>query len=72
VLVFNKCDQASPQQVEQLCRRHEAIGISAIQPATLRPLLARLESHVKAMMSVADYVAEVPQGDDAVALATYE
>ncbi len=72
VLVFNKCDQASPQQVEQLCRRHKAIGISAIQPATLSPLLARLESHVKALMSVTDYVAEVPQGDDAVALATYE
>ncbi|HBH81343.1 MAG TPA: GTPase HflX, partial [Nitrospira sp.] len=54
VLVFNKCDQASPQQVEQLCRRHEAIGISAIQPATLRPLLARLESHVKALLSPDD------------------
>ena len=72
VLVFNKCDRVSPQQVERLCRRYEAIGISALQPTTLRPLLARLEPHVKALMPVDDQTAEMPQGDGAVALATYE
>lgn len=70
VLVFNKSDQASPQQVEWLCRRYGAIGISAIQPTTLRPLLARLESHVKALLSPDDQRSETLQGNDAVALAT--
>ncbi|WP_413935818.1 GTPase HflX [Nitrospira sp. BLG_1] len=72
VLVFNKCDRVSPQQVERLCQRYDAIGISALQPTTLRPLLARLELHVKALMPVDGQTADMPQGDDAVALATYE
>ncbi|HMS83483.1 MAG TPA: GTPase HflX [Nitrospira sp.] len=72
VLVFNKCDRGLPEQVERLCRRYGAIGISALQPATLRPLLSRLESHVTAFLSVDDHGAETLQGNDAVALATYQ
>lgn len=72
VLVFNKCDRALPQQVEQLCRRYSAVGISALHPATLRPLLARLEAHVKALVSVDEHTSQIPQDNDAVALATYE
>ena len=49
VLVFNKCDRLPPEQVEPLCRRYGAIGLSALQPATLRPLLDRLERHVHAL-----------------------
>jgi GTP-binding protein HflX len=61
-----------PQQVEQLCRRYSAVGISALHPATLRPLLARLEAHVKALVSVDEHTSQIPQDNDAVALATYE
>ncbi len=48
-LVFNKCDRMSQPQAELLCRRYGAIGISALQPDTLRPLLARLEAYVRSM-----------------------
>ena len=72
VLVFNKCDRTLPQQVERLCRRYEAVGISALQPPTLRPLLTRLETHVKALLPVDDQTAEASHGNGAVALATYE
>lgn len=72
VLVFNKCDQVSPQQAERLCRRYDAVGISALQPTTLGLLLARLESHVKALLPVDDQTAQTPHGNGAAALATYE
>ena len=72
VLVLNKSDRVSPQQVESLCRRYGAVGISALQPGTLGPLLARLESHVKALLAVDDQTAETLQGNDAVAVATYQ
>jgi len=44
--VLNKCDRLPPDQVGPLCRRYQAIGISAIQLNTLRPLLAELYAHV--------------------------
>ena len=72
VLVFNKCDQALPQQVDWLCRRYGAIGISAFQPASLRPLLTQLELHVNALLPANDQTAQALQGDDEVALATYQ
>jgi GTP-binding protein HflX len=43
VLVFNKCDRLPAQQVELLCRRYRAIGISALQPHTWPPLLEVIE-----------------------------
>ena len=46
MLVLNKCDRLPPDQVGPLCRRYHAIGISAIRPDTLRPLLAELYAHV--------------------------
>lgn len=46
VLVFNKCDQLPAGQAEVLCRRYAAIGISALQPETLPPLLRHLEERV--------------------------
>lgn len=49
MLVFNKCDRLPTHQIEPLCRRYHAIGISALQPATLRPLLAELEAHVRSL-----------------------
>lgn len=46
VLVFNKCDQLPAGQAEVLCRRYAAIGISALQPETLPPLLRYLEERL--------------------------
>jgi GTP-binding protein HflX len=49
VLVFNKCDRLPPQHVTPLCRRYHAIGISALQPETLPPLLAHLDAHIQTL-----------------------
>ena len=49
MLVFNKCDRLPTHQIEPLSRRYHAIGISALQPATLRPLLAELEAYVRSL-----------------------
>ena len=46
VLVFNKCDQLPVGQAEALCRRYSAIGIAALQPETLPPLLQHLEERL--------------------------
>jgi GTP-binding protein HflX len=70
VLVFNKCDQMSLSRVESLCRRYGAIGISALQPATLRPLLAQLEAHVRALPIGEGPPAGLLQPDDALVLAS--
>lgn len=42
-LVFNKCDRIPPAEAERLCRRYQAIGVSALHPDTLRPLLDHLD-----------------------------
>lgn len=70
LLVFNKCDQISPSHIESLCRRYGAIGISALQPATLHPLLARLEAHVRSLPIGDQQAAGLPKSDDALALAS--
>jgi GTP-binding protein HflX len=46
VLVFNKCDQLPAGQAEALCRRYGAIGISALHPETLHPLIQHLEERL--------------------------
>jgi len=70
LLVFNKCDRISSSRAELLCRRYGAIGISAFQPATLRPLLAQLEAYVKAL-STDDYqTVGLPPQDDSLVLAS--
>lgn len=50
ILVFNKCDRVPQAVAEILCRRHGAIGISAIQPQTLHPLLEHLEGRLAAIL----------------------
>ncbi|MGQ0665750.1 MAG: GTPase HflX [Nitrospiraceae bacterium] len=49
MLVFNKCDRLPPQEIAPLCRRYCAIGISALDPSTLPPLLAGMEAHVRSL-----------------------
>jgi GTP-binding protein HflX len=43
VLVFNKADLVEPQLAENLSRRYNAVMVSAIDPATLGPLINELE-----------------------------
>jgi GTP-binding protein HflX len=43
LMVFNKCDRLNVEEADALCRRYGAIGISALNPATLPPMIERLE-----------------------------
>lgn len=42
-IVFNKMDLVTPELIETVCRRYDAIAISAEKPATCRPLVARIQ-----------------------------
>jgi GTP-binding protein HflX len=50
VLVFNKCDQLPTGQVETLCRRYGAMGISSLHLETLLPLLQHLEERLATLV----------------------
>lgn len=64
MLVFNKSDRVSSHQGELLCRRYAAIGISALQPDSLHPLLVRLEEFVNRLaLGKSAVVGVVPQED---------
>jgi len=43
VLVFNKCDRLPPEETEGLCHRYGAVGVSALRPETLAPLIDVLD-----------------------------
>ncbi len=43
VLVLNKCDRLAPEQAQALCRRYGTVGISALDPTTLMPMIERLD-----------------------------
>lgn len=65
-LVFNKCDRIPKAEADLLCRRYQAIGVSALHPDTLRPLLGHLDRELAAVA-----VPQPPhQIDQAVALAS--
>jgi GTP-binding protein HflX len=49
VLIFNKCDRLSPRDAALLCHRYGAVGISALRPSTLVPLMAHLEKQLAAV-----------------------
>ena len=42
--VFNKSDRIDPVELENLCRRHNALPACALDPSTLSPLRERMES----------------------------
>lgn len=44
LLVFNKMDRVPAEMMKNLCRLHNAIPISALQPETLGELLVRIEA----------------------------
>ncbi len=53
ILVLNKCDRLMPQEAQALCRRYGAVGISALDPTTLRPLMACLEKQLALVRPIA-------------------
>ncbi|MCX7988237.1 MAG: GTPase HflX, partial [Thermodesulfovibrio sp.] len=44
MLVFNKIDKMNPLEVEQICRRYNALGISALNKNTLIPLIDEIKN----------------------------
>jgi GTPase len=44
LIVFNKQDRVSPLLTQNLCRLYDAVAIEARNPATLTPLIARIQS----------------------------
>ncbi|MGP8105405.1 MAG: GTPase HflX [Desulfobaccales bacterium] len=51
--VFNKADRANPNLAAVQCRIHHGVAISAIDPGSLSPLIARLEDQVELFFSLA-------------------
>ncbi|MCL4502723.1 MAG: GTPase HflX [Deltaproteobacteria bacterium] len=45
--VFNKADRVNPNLAAVQCRIHHGVALSAIDPATLPPLISRLEEKVE-------------------------
>ena len=43
IFLLNKCDRLEPKIVETLCRRHQAIGVSALHKETLAPILSDID-----------------------------
>jgi GTP-binding protein HflX len=52
ILVFNKCDRLAAHEVEPLCRRYAAYGISALRPETLAPMIQGLERRLEERVPV--------------------
>ncbi|RMG67412.1 MAG: GTPase HflX [Nitrospirae bacterium] len=46
LLVFNKMDRVSEEEVHHLCQRYNAIAISAIDRKSFRPLLERIQQNL--------------------------
>ena len=55
VLVLNKCDRLDPTLARALCRRYDAIGISALRPDTLAPLVEHLDRALAGALQKQDY-----------------
>jgi len=43
IIVFNKIDKVSSEEVKQICKRYDGIGISAINKETLIPLIDEIK-----------------------------
>lgn len=67
-LALNKCDRLAQGEVDVLCRRYRAIGISALQPDTLPPLLEYLERQLAVIHRPMPLPA--PDGSESMALAS--
>ncbi len=68
VMVLNKCDRIPQAEVDLLCRRYRAIGISALQRDSLHPLLTHLERQLATCLESGSPI--VPHSADSPALAS--
>ena len=50
ITVFNKTDLVPLDFVERQVRRHRGVGVSAVNPRTLEPLIAAMQDHVAGFM----------------------
>ena len=69
ILVFNKCDRISGDHANSLCRRYQAIGVSAVQPETLHPLIRQVEQALGRLHQIANASA-TDQSSEIAALAS--
>lgn len=67
IVVLNKCDRLAPNETAQLVQRYKAIGISAVQPDSLRPLIAKLDTWLTSL-AVSDIGEGVGSGAHSAAL----
>jgi GTP-binding protein HflX len=51
IRVFNKGDLVGPERLENICRRHDGIGISALSSKTFPPLVERMEDEILLALS---------------------
>ena len=66
IMVFNKCDRLPREEADALCRRYGAVGISALDPATLPAMVERLEEALMEVRPVqVDWNGADPQGQPA-------
>lgn len=49
VIVVNKCDRVPAAEAESLCRRYGALGVSALRPSSLVPLVDLLDRTLAAL-----------------------
>ena len=71
VMVLNKCDRLSAHEAGVLCQRYHAIGISAPNRETLRPLIAHLESLLPAIPTPPGLEEDPDQPPQDLALASH-
>jgi GTP-binding protein HflX len=69
IVVLNKCDRLSAHETAVLTQRYRAIGISAVRPDTLRPLITKIESLLLSLPAVSP--GEDPTGVRRAALASH-
>jgi GTP-binding protein HflX len=59
LMVFNKKDLADPSLAALQCRLYHGVAISAVDPKTLPPLIARLEARVEELLAIRDQGSEL-------------
>ncbi len=64
--VFNKADRVNPNLAAVHCRIHHGVALSAIDPATLPPLIARLEEKTEELAQQAEWRQPEPALPEAV------
>ncbi len=64
--VFNKADRVNPNLAAVQCRNQRGVALSALDPATLPPLINRLEEKVEELARQAEWRQPEPALPEAV------